>query len=180
MKLYLVRHGQTDFNVTGQAQGTSDVPLNATGIKQATELAQEIKDHGLTFDFYYVSPLLRARQTAEIITEGQADFVIDNLLTERSFGELEGKKVDWSEIGDIFDRRTNYSGHGIESIQDLLARAQSFLDQVKAQHSDDSTILVVAHGALLRALHFSIVGYDDDTDFAAFRFENCEMREYDI
>ena len=80
MNLYLVRHGQTDFNKGEIIQGISDIPLNGTGIQQARALAPKIKD--LEFDAYYVSPLLRARQTAEIITDGKADFQINNLLRE--------------------------------------------------------------------------------------------------
>lgn len=181
MKLYLVRHGQTDFNAGNITQGESDIPLNDTGKQQARELAQEIKERNLDFDIYYVSPLQRARQTAEIITDGKAEFIIDNLLKERYFGELEGQKIDdWSKIGDIFDRRVNLSSYGIEPIKTLLARAQIFLDKLATTYPDNVSILVVAHGALLRAIHFNIVGYDDDTDFPAFWFQNCEMREYNL
>lgn len=102
------------------------------------------------------------------------------MLRERRFGELEGQHVDWSQIGDIFDRRLNLDTYGMEPIKDLLARAKEFLDQIKNKHKDDDKILIVAHGALLRAVHFNIVGYDDETDFPAFRFQNCEMREYKI
>lgn len=178
MKLYLVRHGQTDFNAGNLAQGISDIPLNDTGKAQAAALAHTVQP--MHFDAYYVSPLQRARQTAEIITGGQADFIVDPLLRERSFGEVEGRHVDWSQVGDIHDRRANISTYGIEPVNDLLARAKTFLDHLKATHRPDETILVVAHGGLLRALHFNIVGYDDDTDFPAFHFENCEMREYNI
>lgn len=180
MKLFLVRHGQTDFNAGHLTQGAMDIPLNETGKAQARELAQKIKAANLQFDAYYVSPLQRARQTAKLITGGQAHFVVDELLTERHFGELEGTKVDWSKVGDILDRRVNLSDYGIEPIKDLLARSKTFLDKLKFQYPDTATILVVSHGALLRTAHFNIVGYNDDTDFFAFRFENCEMREYEI
>lgn len=180
MKLYLVRHGQTSFNAGERTQGSSDIPLNDTGKAQARELAQELKARDLKFDAYYVSPLMRAKQTAEIITEGKASFIVEDLLTERRFGDLEGQKVDWTKVGDIFDRRINLSNHGIEPIKTLLARARTFLDKIQSQYPSDSTILVVAHGALLRAVHFEIIGYNDSTDFPAFHFENCEMREYEI
>lgn len=180
MKLYLVRHGQTDFNKGEVVQGVSDIPLNDTGIEQAKQLATQLKN--TQFDAYYVSPLLRARQTAEIITGCKAKFQVDDLLRERSYGEIEGKKVDLSDLGDIYDRRINISTYGIEPVKDLLTRAQKFLDQIASEHDLNDKILVVAHGALLRALHFCILGYDDNTDFhgPGVRFENCEIREYDI
>lgn len=178
MKLYLVRHGQTDFNAGGLAQGTIDIPLNAIGEAQARELAKTI--NCLDFDAYYVSPMLRARQTAAIITGSKANFIVDELLRERNFGEAEGKRIDFTKLGDIYDRRANINAYGMEPIQDLLARAKKFLDQIKTTHAPSDKILIVAHGALLRALHFNIVGYDDDTDFSTARFENCEMREYEV
>lgn len=181
MKLYLVRHGQTDFNADGIIQGSSfDIPLNDAGKQQARELAKEIKTRGWKFDVHYCSPMLRAKQTAEIITEGKVNFILDNLLVERGFGEMEGNKVDWSEIGDIFDRRVNYGGYGIEPICNLLARAKAFLDKLVNRYSDDTAILVVAHGALLKSMHFNIVGYDDETDFLTFHFKNCELKAYEL
>ena len=58
MRLFLVRHGQTDWNVSHKAQGQTDIPLNATGILQAEELREKLKDY--QFDKCYVSPLKRA------------------------------------------------------------------------------------------------------------------------
>ena len=180
MNLYLVRHGQTDFNKGEVVQGISDIPLNSTGIQQARDLAPKIKD--LEFNAYYVSPLLRARQTAEIVTDGNASFQINDILSERSYGDIEGQKVDLSSLGDVYDRRANISTYGIEPVKALLARAQKFLDQLKTTHDPDAKILIVAHGALLRAMHFCIIGYNDDTDFhgQGVRFQNCELREYDF
>lgn len=180
MKLYLVRHGQTDYNVMDLAQGSSDIPLNETGRAQAQGLMQKIKQNNLQFDIYYMSPLVRARETASIITNGGADFIVDDLLVERSFGELEGTKVDYGKLGDVFDRRLNLGTHGIEPIKTLLARAKAFLDKITTAYGDDVSILVVAHGTLLKAMHYNIVGCDDDTDFRTFHMENCEICEYDI
>lgn len=178
MKLYLVRHGQTDWNIDHRLQGHSDIPLNDTGIRQAQELAAELG--GKELDVVYSSPLTRARQTADIITDGKNNIIIDEDLLERSFGELEGKQVDWSKIGDDLDRNLNISSYGIEPVNDMLARTKRFLNRVKAENESDAKILIVAHGGLLRILHYTIVGYNDDTNFRETRFENCELREYNI
>lgn len=178
MKLYLVRHGQTDYNIKHAPQGVIDIPLNETGKAQARELSQRIKP--INFDAYYVSPLKRARQTAEIITGGQAQFQVDELLRERSFGDVEGKIVNWEEIGDIYDLELDIKSHDIEPISHLIARTRQFLDQLKAQHLADAKILIVAHGALLRALHYNILGANDPEELHRGKFENCELREYDI
>ncbi len=177
MKLYLVRHGQTDWNIDHRIQGSTDIPLNDTGIKQAEELAKQLK--GKQFDAIYSSPLTRARQTAQILT-GRDDLILDEDLRERYFGELEGKHVDWSQIGDDLDRRLNLKVYGMEPVNDMLARTNRFVERIKSQYGPDVEILIVAHGGILRILHYSIVGYDDDTNFRDTRFENCELREYDI
>lgn len=183
MKPYLVRHGQTDWNIQKQVQGVADIELNATGIQQAEALAAQIADAGLQFDYVYASPLRRAQKTAQIITRNRSDIIYDDRLVERSFGDLEGKIVDWGNLGvDDLDLRQNSSIHNLEPIRSVFARSKSFLDDLIAQYSaqPDARILVVAHGTLLKTLHYNIVGYDEDTDLRGFRFENCQMAEYEI
>lgn len=179
MRLYFVRHGQTDFNLGNVLYGIMDVPLNDTGKAQAQELAKEIR--GMEFDAYYVSPMLRARQTAALITEGRAEFTVDELLHERDYGDLEGQQVNvYDLVGNVFDLRANLNTYNIEPIVDLMARAKRFLDKLKATHGPDDRILIVAHNALLRAIHFNIVGYDYDTNLREVTYDNCEMREYEL
>lgn len=178
MKLYLVRHGQTDWN-TGEvkAQGQTDIPLNSTGVAQAEALRDKIR--GMEFDVCYVSPLSRARQTAEIITEGKYELIFDDLLMERYFGELEGTSPKTWNF-DSFDRRVNYGEQGVEPVLTILERAEKFLERVRRENASDARVLVVAHGTLIKMLHFNILGYDDETDFRAFHAKNCEMYEYKI
>ena len=158
------------------------MPLNATGISQAEELRDKIAE--MEFDICYASPLKRAAKTAEIAVNGRCPIVYNDLLVERCFGNFEGKEgKDWMEIMngvDIFDRRLNYSEYEIEPIRDVLERSRKFLELVKAENPDDARILVVAHGVLLKTLHFNIVGYDDNTDFYEFHLENGEIEEHEI
>ena len=182
MKLYIARHGQTDWNLENRAQGRTDVPLNKTGILQAEKLREKIA--GMDFDICYASPLKRAAKTAEIAVDGKCPVMYNELLVERCFGDFEGKEgKDWMEIMDgidIFDRRLNYSEHEIEPICEILERSRKFLELVKAENPDDARILVVAHGVILKTLHFNIVGYDDDTDFYKFHLENGEIKKYEV
>ena len=183
MKIYLVRHGQTDWNLQCRIQGRSDIPLNETGKKQAEELKKNIAE--LEFDVCYASPLIRAAETAKIAVDEKCEIVYDERLMERRFGDFEGKVAKdckWSNIikGDLYDRRTNISEGGMETVKELLARSRGFLDWLKTKYPDDAKILIVAHGALLKTLHYNIVGYDDDTDFYDFFLENGEVVEYNI
>ena len=70
MKVYLMRHGETDYNKKGLIQGTLDIPLNEFGLELAEKTKEGFQNEGLTFDYCYCSPLIRARQTAEIILRG--------------------------------------------------------------------------------------------------------------
>lgn len=178
MKLHLVRHGQTDANIGDFAQGNVNNPINATGEAQARELAKHL--HGRTFDAYYVSPMRRAQQTAKIATEGRADFKVDDRLRERNFGELEEKPISPELRDRLFDLKLNTNEYGVEPIRDVFARTKSFLDELLTAHSPDDEILIVAHGISLRALHHNILGYDENTDLRSGRFENAELRSYEI
>ena len=184
MKLYLVRHGETDWNKEGRMQGRKGVGLNEVGLEQVKMLGEELKDKGLVFDVCYASPLKRAVETAEVLVGGKCEIVYDERLMERGFGVFEGRTMEefWDSVGvnDIMDRRSNYSEKDLEPIKNVLERAKSFLNDIKKEYINDERVLVVSHGALLRALHFEIVGYNDETDFHDFSFKNAEMREYDI
>lgn len=91
MKLYIARHGQTDWNTKHKAQSHTDIPLNETGMKQAEALRDNIKD--IKFTAVYASLLKRAAKTDEIATDDKYDIVYDNCLMERSFGNYEGREV---------------------------------------------------------------------------------------
>ena len=89
MKLYIVRHGETDWNKARRVQGFSDIPLNEYGRHLARETAEGMKD--IPFDLAYTSPLVRARETAEIILAGREIPLIEsNGIKEMGFGEYEG------------------------------------------------------------------------------------------
>ena len=177
MKLYLARHGETDWNLHHKMQGQTDVPLNNTGISQAEALREKLKTYD--FDICYCSPLKRAVQTAEIAVDKRAKIVFDDNLKERSCGSLEGADTKHWDKNDL-DRRINTNEGGIEPIRDLLARSKKVLDRLKAENPPDAKILLVGHGTLLKTLHFNIVGYDDDTDFLSFNLKNGDVVEREI
>ena len=152
MKLYLVRHGQTDLNKAGRYQGRIDVPLNETGIGQAQKLALRLSCE--QFDKIYVSPLARAKQTAEII---QNRFIFDittvDDLAEVNFGKLEGKT--YKEIIEIFPDWNpavfDFTFAGGENLDSLVIRMKSFMDILKML-DEDSNVLVVSHSGCLRII----------------------------
>lgn len=178
MKLYIVRHGETDWNKNRMMQGNTDIPLNEKGISQATEVSKLLENQKI--DICYSSPLTRAYETATIISN-HAEIIIDSRLEERELGEFEGKSCDLYDSNYYWNRKINSSSHGVEAPNDLIARVRSFYDDIKNNHdNDDLNILIVTHGAIVRSLNFIITGYDDETDFSAFDVPNCHVFEYEI
>ncbi len=182
MKLFMVRHGQTDWNLEHRSQGRTDIPLNTTGILPAKEVRDRLA--GEKFDICYASPLKRAAKTAEIIVGNKCPIVHNDLLVERCFGEFEGSAGETWEILtggiDIFDLKLDFCERSVEPMSAVLERARKFLELVKAENPDTARVLVVAHGVLLKALHFVIVGYDENTDFLSYQLKNGEVGEYEI
>lgn len=177
IKLYIVRHGKTDWNEKGLLQGTTDIELNAEGIAQTKELASKIDLSKI--DICLCSPLKRTKQTSDILVGNKIKILYDDLIIERSFGDYEGKEIDFDLIASQWDYKLNDSSHNIESIQECLLRANKFLNKIKEKYSN-KTILIISHGSFMKALHFNLVGYDDDTDFLAFNPKNTTLYEYDL
>jgi len=154
--LYIVRHGQTDWNIQGITQGETNIPLNSEGIKQARASRKNLKD--IKFDAVFSSDLIRAKKTAEIITlEKQLAIETTHLLRERRYGKLDGKPYNMmKKYYDTWERlskkeRVNYRPYkGYETDEEVVNRFITFLREVAVGHCGKS-VLVVTHGGLMRA-----------------------------
>ena len=141
----LLRHGETDWNVASLLQGTSDIPLNQTGIAQAVAASKAIV--ASDWDQIISSPLSRARDTARIISDANAlgEIAIEPLLLERAFGEAEGLNYhEWKKQHDA--HQTVVGG---ESLIDLELRANRLLQHLVDNYAG-KRVLAVSHGALIR------------------------------
>lgn len=174
--IYIVRHGKTDWNNKGILQGHSNIELNNEGIKEVSELVKQIDVNKI--DVCFSSPLKRAVETAKIIMKDNP-IILDDLLIERCYGDLEGKTIDYEMIQKHWNYDLNYSEDNIENIQKILRRASMFLEKIKKEYKD-KTILVVSHGSLIKALHFNLIGYDKNTDFLSFNPQNSTIYKYEI
>ena len=173
MRIFLVRHGQTDWNLNNLLQGKSEIDLNDTGKKQALNVKEKLVN--IKFDACFSSPLKRAIKTSEFIAD--CDITIDERLIERDLGLLEGKNRASYDAKLYWNYELNSSFNGVECIQNLLARTEDFIKDLKEEYYD-KTILIVSHGATIRALNFVIKGYDKKTDFLALDVPNCCVFEY--
>jgi len=166
--IYLVRHGETEGNISHLLQGQHDSPLTANGIKQAQTLAVELKS--AHFSAIYSSDLLRAYKTAEYVAiDQQLTVTTTKLLRERFFGRFEGKpwlyfqrKLEMllAEHQELTNTKNLFHqvDPAVESDDAIAERAIRFLRQVALVHLRQS-ILVVTHGGTMRAvlLHLGVI-----------------------
>ena len=152
-RLWLVRHGQTDWNLEKRYQGHTDFPLNATGLKQAELAAQMLG--GRRYAALYSSDLQRARITAEIIgAQIGLEVIVDQRLREVNLGAWEGMLVGdiQARYPDEWEARQRDRLHvrppGGESVLDVATRIWPAVDDLAARHPGDD-IIVVSHGLAL-------------------------------
>ena len=155
MKIYLVRHGETDWNQAGRLQGQTDIDLDAQGFAQAAEAAERLKE--VPFEIAFCSPLIRARHTAEtIVGERKITLTTDERLRELNFGPWEGtdvRKIREGANSPFTDPGSYLPPEGAESFAQLYARSGEFVKQVLLPlEGTYETVLVVAHGALNRSI----------------------------
>lgn len=150
----LIRHGQTDWNLAGRIQGSTDIPLNDTGRAQARAAAVRLA--GTPFDHVYASPLSRARETAAIIAGefGLPAPLVTVGMREHEFGEAEG--LLWEQYRERFGARRD-DVPGAETVAQLTARALDSLERIdraarRRSAPRTESVLVATHGGVIRAL----------------------------
>ena len=177
---FLVRHGETDWNVEGKMQGSSDRPLNDTGRKQAKEAASFLKGHNI--EAIFSSGLLRAKETAEIIQEqNPAELIIDDRLRERDAGRAEGMLL--AEIHKLFPTFFTYHGKIPEAENESYKEAEERMWEAVSEHREKhlhKNVVIVSHSGALRALLRKIKNVDPQSFREIKKFENAKPLQLDI
>lgn len=180
MSIYVVRHGETKLNLLKKIQGRIDEPLNDTGKMQAIEARKKLLD--VNIDLIICSPLLRAKETANIINENRnIPIIYDDKIIERGFGELEGGSIQQVDFNSYWDYYKNLQDNNIESMHQLFDRVYLFLENIINKY-ENKNILIVSHGG---------VGMPIDCFFsnnipkgslleAGLQLKNCEVKKYDF
>lgn len=168
--IYLVRHGQTDWNVQGRNQGRTDTELDQAGIEQAKQMAEQLKNVHL--DYVFSSPLKRALKTAEIIYSG--DIIIDERIIERCNGELEGR-TDANELIDFSD--PNDTRYGVEPLAVFRKRINDFWQEILRDYSGKN-ILVVTHAGVGIYSKAFFSGEPENGNYSAYKIKNCEVVQF--
>ena len=177
MILYVVRHGQTEWNLEHRCQGISDIPLTEKGIEEAKELQELVKS--LNIDVVISSPLTRARDTAKILVDNKLPINIDDRIIERDWGMNEGAKIDEVDQIDCWDVILNTNVQNIERVQDFMKRVSEFIEDIKYRYHDKN-VLVVAHSAVLRVIHYLLGTIPEDGDLTKINIPNLRIIEYEI
>lgn len=176
---YFVRHGQTEWNVANKICGASDSPLTEKGHEQAREtgriLKQKIDDGGIHIDEILTSPLSRAYDTAQEISNIiDVPFRIEPRLVEQNFGKWEGTARDGKEFAKAKENFVDSYGGG-ESMMRMAQRIYNLIDDIKKE--PDKTYLLVAHNGISRIIE-SYFREMSNAEFAAFGIKNAEVKEY--
>ena len=189
MRLYIVRHGETDWNRIHRVQGRTDIPLNDYGRRLARETAEGMKE--VRIDLGYTSPLLRAKETAQIILADRGvPLYEDSRIEELSFGSYEGMRTggEAKEPGSeafnrFFTDTANYvPPQDAESIPQLYERTGKFLAEIcEREDLKDRSILVSTHGAAMTALLNRIRGNLSVSEFWKDEVPpNCSVTEVEV
>jgi len=169
---YIVRHGETEWNLQHITQGHKDSPLTENGIRQAQETANELKD--INFDAIFSSDLGRTRRTAEILRlERQLAIQTSKALRERAFGTFEGKTGEEAHIAfqELYDEVRKLSEEeqknfkpapDVESDNEIISRFITQLREIAVAYPG-KTVLVVSHGGPIRnfLMHVGYVKYGE-------------------
>lgn len=179
MKIYYVRHGQTDWNLARKMQGgQTERNLNETGIKQAEETKNKLQN--IKYDMVICSPMNRAKQTAEIIINGKdMPIIFDERLRERKLGELEGHPITEACEKQIWDYPLDYKINGGESLSEFEERILDFLRDIKKKYND-KTILIIAHGGIAKVIKAYLYGKPESGNLDDYGMDNCEIIEAEI
>ncbi|MBS3781775.1 MAG: histidine phosphatase family protein [Candidatus Thermoplasmatota archaeon] len=155
-KLFIARHGQTEWNRDSKLQGWKDAPLTERGIEQARALRDRLMDE--EFDAVYCSPLGRTLKTAEIVLDGKdLSFIEDERLKEIDMGQWEGIKTDdikkkfSKQYADFWERPHKFKPIDGESFHELKERVVSFLEDVLERHKGEN-ILIFSHGCASKVM----------------------------
>ncbi|MBQ4465717.1 MAG: histidine phosphatase family protein [Oscillospiraceae bacterium] len=178
MKLYVTRHGETEWNALDQICGITDIALAPAGIAQAQQLAEECAKAG-DIQRIIASPMKRAQMTAGFVAERLSLPVqTDERLREWDYGSFEGKPRLTEGFSDAKAAWGCKMPDGGESVFQIVQRAYNVIDDVKRLYPDEN-VLLVCHGGICRVIDSYF--YDMTTErFMGFFMGNCELRVYEL
>lgn len=177
-QLILIRHGETDWNITGRRNSFTDISMNEQGTKEVTQLAEYIK-RSFPDAKFWCSPAKRAQETAAILTHAlNTDFQTMPEAGEINFGPFEGRTLE--ELG-IEPEATQYQAwengarvEGAEALEDAASRAKRVFDEI-VNHNHANQSILVSHGAFIRVLICVTAIYAPPTAYPNLKLDNASV-----
>lgn len=185
LKLYFVRHGQSEANLCDFFYDDADAELTMFGKGQAMGVGKELKAMNVGFTAVYCSPYERARATCEIALESAGmkgrKVIYDQRLIERKFEGLFGKTITHEEWVELCSYESGLAASlGVETVEDLEERARSFVEEIKRKYPVGN-ILVFSHGLFGIAVHTVVYGHpESDSTYGVKLLKNCEIEIFDL
>ena len=162
--IYLMRHGETRFNVQERMQGRCDSPLTEKGIQEAKLAAEKLKD--IHFSTIYASTSERARDTAEIVSRYHpGNIVYTKKICEVSYGDLEGLTFKEADPSSKRFMDTHYGDVGGEEHSDVTRRMYSIFQEIYDTHQDQDKVLLVSHGDFYLVCLEALFGFKKEDIF---------------
>ena len=176
MKLYVARHGETEWNALNKICGRTDIPLTERGLEQAKLLAANMADKQL--DVIIASPMIRAQQTAPAVSEAiDVPVLTDERLIEQNFGDFEGLDRGTPEYL-ANKRQFAYRYPGGESQMDVAYRVYGLIEELKGKYPDKN-VLLVCHGGVCRSVRTYFVDMTND-EYFLYSEENAAAKVYEL
>ena len=177
MKIYVIRHGQTEWNVLKKVQGKADISLNEKGIEQAIQTKKELDNEKI--DLIICSPLKRAKETAQIINENRnIPIIFDDRISERDFGEFEGMPTTEFDFEGFWSYKANKEYSRAENIVKFFKRIYNFLDSIKKEYPNKN-VLIVSHGGVSIPIKCYFSEIPDMYSLLELCLGNCEIAKYE-
>ena len=176
MKLFVLRHGETNENITGMMQGDMDTVLNEKGCNQALSVRNKVLENNI--DLVISSPKKRAIKTA-MLAAPNIPLILDDRLRSRNHGEFEGMRRDEININDYWNIKKNNQYIKAESVKDLFDRVESLLKEIKEKYNDKN-VLLVTHSGIVRILYYYFNGIPEDGDLMEYESHNCSFEQYEL
>lgn len=182
MKIYVLRHGNTDANINHVITGVTDVDINEKGVEQAKEAGEKLRK--LDYDIVFCSPLIRAKSTCKYANTKNKQVLFDERLIERNAGKYEGtihskSNNEGLDLTKYWNYNLDIKYPQAEGIRELFKRVNSFIEMLKSKYIDKN-ILIVTHCGVCRAIECYFLGIPKDGNTRIYSHDNCQIKEYEI
>lgn len=176
MKLYVLRHGETNENIGGIMQGNMETVLNEEGKRQALSVRPKVMEAQI--DLVITSPKARTKETAALAAPN-IPVIEDDRLLSRNHGEFQGLCRSEINLKEYWNIKLNKQYKEAECMGEIFNRVSSLLNDISMNYSD-KTVMLVTHSGITRVLYYYFNGFPDDGDLTEYESTNCSFEQYEL